>query len=197
MKKLFLLIILALSSSIIKAQDTLTMRSGENIIVKIIEVGSTEVKYKKVTNINGPMYSTLKSDLMLIRYENGSKDDFSSINIESPKSDEYQYNQGYNDATKYYKSYKLASTAVFFTSAFPLYGWFLGVSPALLLSSATPLDENLDYPDVNLMKNEQYARGYKTQAKNIKRKKIIRNYVSGLVTCIGLSGLMISALSPN
>ncbi len=197
MKKLFLLIILALSSSIIKAQDTLTMRSGENIIVKIIEVGSTEVKYKKVTNLNGPMYSTLKSDLMLIRYENGSKDDFSSINIESPKSDEYQYNQGYNDATKYYKSYKLASTAVFFTSAFPLYGWFLGVSPALLLSSATPLDENLDYPDVNLMKNEQYARGYKTQAKNIKRKKIIRNYVSGLVTCIGLSGLMISALSPN
>jgi len=197
MKKLFLLIILALSSSIIKAQDTLTMKSGENIIVKIIEVGSTEVKYKKVTNINGPIYSTLKSDLMLIRYENGSKDDFSSINIESPKSDEYQYNQGYNDATKYYKSYKLASTAVFFTSAFPLYGWFLGVSPALLLSSATPLDENLDYPDVNLMKNEQYARGYKTQAKNIKRKKIIRNYVSGLVTCIGLSGLMISALSPN
>ena len=197
MKKLFLLIILALSSSMIKAQDTLTMKSGENIIVKIIEVGSTEVKYKKVTNLNGPMYSTLKSDLMLIRYENGSKDDFSSINIESPKSDEYQYNQGYNDATKYYKSYKLASTAVFFTSAFPLYGWFLGVSPALLLSSATPLDENLDYPDVNLMKNEQYARGYKTQAKNIKRKKIIRNYVSGLVTCIGLSGLMISALSPN
>jgi len=197
MKKLFLLIILALSSSMIKAQDTLTMKSGENIIVKIIEVGSTEVKYKKVTNINGPIYSTLKSDLMLIRYENGSKDDFSSINIESPKSDEYQYNQGYNDATKYYKSYKLASTAVFFTSAFPLYGWFLGVSPALLLSSATPLDENLDYPDVNLMKNEQYARGYKTQAKNIKRKKIIRNYVSGLVTCIGLSGLMISALSPN
>ncbi len=47
------------------------------------------------------------------------------------------------------------------------------------------------------MKNEQYARGYKTQAKNIKRKKIIRNYISGLVTCVGLSGLMISALSPN
>ena len=60
MKKLFLLIILALSSSIIKAQDTLTMKSGENIIVKIIEVGSTEVKYKKVTNINGPIFSILK-----------------------------------------------------------------------------------------------------------------------------------------
>jgi hypothetical protein len=197
MKNLLLLITFAFSLSNIKAQDTLTLRSGENIIVKIIEVGSTEVKFKKVTNINGPIFSTLKSDLILIRYENGSKDDFSSIKIESPKSDENQFNQGYNDATKYYKSYKLAGTAVFFTSAFPLYGWFLGVSPALLLSSASPLDENLDYPDLNLMKNEQYARGYKTQAKNIKRKKIIRNYISGLATCVVLTGLMINALSPN
>jgi hypothetical protein len=173
------------------------MRSGENIIVKIIEVGSTEVKYKKTINLNGPIYSSIKSDILIIHYENGSIDDFSSLKIESSRSDENQFNQGYNDASKYYKSYKLAGTAVFFTSAFPLYGWFLGVSPALLLSSASPLDENLDYPDLNLMKNEQYARGYKTQAKNIKRKKIIRNYISGLVTCVGLSGLMISALSPN
>jgi len=195
MKNLLLIIVFACSSSIIRAQDTLTMRSGENVIVKIIEVGSSEVKYKKVTNLNGPIFSTLKTDLILIRYENGSKDDFSNINIESPKSDENQFNQGYNDATKYYKSYKLAGTAVFFTSAFPIYGWFLGVSPSLLLSSATPLDENLDYPDLNLMKNEQYARGYKTQAKNIKRKKIIRNYISGLATCAALTGLMISALS--
>jgi hypothetical protein len=195
MKNLLLIIVFACSSSIIRAQDTLTMRSGENVIVKIIEVGSSEVKYKKVTNLNGPIFSTLKTDLILIRYENGSKDDFSNINIESPKSDENQFNQGYNDATKYYKSYKLAGTAVFFTSAFPIYGWFLGVSPALLLSSATPLDENLDYPDLNLMKNEQYARGYKTQAKNIKIKKIIRNYIYGLATCAALTGLMISALS--
>jgi hypothetical protein len=197
MKKLLLLISLACSSSMIKAQDTLTMRSGENIIVKIIEVGNTEVKFKKVTNINGPIFSTLKSDLILIRYENGSKDDFSNIKIESQKTDQDQFNQGYNDATKYYKSYKLAGTAVFITSAFPIYGWFLGVSPALLLSSTSPLDENLDYPDLNLMKNEQYARGYKAQAKNIKRKKIIRNYISGLATCAVITGLMISALSPN
>ncbi len=197
MRNLLIILISTFLSNSIVAQDTLTMRSGENIIVKIIEVGSTEVKYKKTINLNGPIYSSIKSDILFIHYENGSIDDFSSLKIESSRSDENQFNQGYNDASKYYKSYKLAGTAVFFTSAFPLYGWFLGVSPALLLSSASPLDENLDYPDLNLMKNEQYARGYKTQAKNIKRKKIIRNYISGLVTCVGLSGLMISALSPN
>lgn len=197
MKNLLLVILIACLSIVSNAQDTLTMRSGDQLIVKVIEVGSTEVKYKKVSNLNGPIFSTLKSDLTMIRYENGSKDEFSNPKIESPKTEENQFNQGYNDATKYYKSYKLAGTAVFITTAFPLYGWFFGASPALLLSSATPLDENLDYPDVNLMRNETYARGYKTQAKNIKRKKIIRNYISGLATSAVLTGIIINALSPN
>ena len=61
MKNLLLLMVFAFSSSIIKAQDTLTMKSGENVIVKIIEVGSSEVKYKKVNNLNGPIFSTLVS----------------------------------------------------------------------------------------------------------------------------------------
>ena len=50
MKNLLLIILFASSSNFIKAQDTLTMRSGENIIVKIIEVGSSEVKYKKIAD---------------------------------------------------------------------------------------------------------------------------------------------------
>jgi len=52
------------------------MRSGENIIVKIIEVGSSEVKYKKIDNLNGPGFSIFKSELSMIQYENGSKDVF-------------------------------------------------------------------------------------------------------------------------
>jgi hypothetical protein len=55
------------------------MRSSENILVKVIEVGTSEVKYKKIDNLNGPIFSILKSDLLIIKYENGTKDDFSSI----------------------------------------------------------------------------------------------------------------------
>ena len=76
MKNLLLIIIFASFSNIIKAQDTLTMRSGENIIVKIIEVGTSEVKYKKIDNLNGPIFSILKSEVSMIQYENGSKDVF-------------------------------------------------------------------------------------------------------------------------
>jgi len=76
MKNLLLIILFASSTNIIKAQDTLTMRSGGNIIVKIIEVGSSEVKYKKIDNLNGPGFSIFKSELSMIQYENGSKDVF-------------------------------------------------------------------------------------------------------------------------
>ncbi len=77
MKYILLFILFICSSNIIKAQDTLSTRYGESILVKVIEVGTSEVKYKKLDNLNGPMFSMLKSDLLMIKYENGTKEDFS------------------------------------------------------------------------------------------------------------------------
>ena len=77
MKNILLFILFICSSNITKAQDTLSTRYGENIFVKVIEVGTSEVKYKKLDNLNGPMFSMLKSDLLMIKYENGTKEDFS------------------------------------------------------------------------------------------------------------------------
>ena len=77
MKNILLFILFICSSNIIKAQDTLSMRSGENVLVKVIEVGTTEVKYKKLDNLNGPVFSILKSDLLMIKYENGTSEKFS------------------------------------------------------------------------------------------------------------------------
>lgn len=193
MKNFLLFILFVCSSNIITAQDTLSMRSGENILVKVIEVGTSEVKYKKNENLNGPIFSTLKSDLLMIRYQNGSKDDFSSFKL--IKSDDGGYIQGHDDAIKYYKGYKVAGTAVLITSALPLYGLIVGSATAALVSSAEPSDENLDYPDLNLVKNEQYEKGYKIEAKHIKRKKALKNYLSGLAIQAGIFALMINALT--
>jgi hypothetical protein len=77
MKYILLFILFICSSNITKAQDTLSMRSGENILVKVIEVGTAEVKYKKLDNLNGPVFSMLKSDLLMIKYENGTSEDYS------------------------------------------------------------------------------------------------------------------------
>jgi hypothetical protein len=77
MKYKLLFILFVCSSNIIKAQDTLSTRYGENILVKVIEVGTTEVKYKKLDNLNGPIFSMLKSDLLMIKYENGTSEEYS------------------------------------------------------------------------------------------------------------------------
>jgi hypothetical protein len=159
------------------------MRLGENMLVKVIEVGTTEVKYKKLDNINGPVFSILKSDLLIIKYENGTKDDLSSIKKLEGKIVRIEdlFIQGQNDAILNYDGYKTAGTSVLLSTAIPFYGVFIGIAPALLCSIAEPKDENLGYPDLNLMKNEQYAKGYKQKAKQIKNKKVLRNYVSGIV----------------
>ena len=164
------------------------MRSGETILVKVIEVGTTEVKYKKLDNLNGPVFSLLKSDLFVIKYENGTKEDFSSIKKIEEKvvGVENMFVQGQNDAIIHYDGYKTAGTAVLLSTAFPGYGMLLGITPALLTLDADPKDENLGYPNLNLMKNEEYAKGYKQKAKQIKRKKVISNYVSGLKIQAGI-----------
>ena len=77
MKNILLFILFICSSNIIKAKDTLSTRYGENVLVKVIEVGTTEVKYKKLDNLNGPVFSMLKSDLLMIKYENGTSENFS------------------------------------------------------------------------------------------------------------------------
>ena len=184
MKNLFLFVLLACSFTIIKAQDTLTMRSGENIAVKVLEVGPSEVKYKKIDNLNGPNFTVLKSNLLMIRYQNGSKDDFSSIVNE--------FTHGQNDAITYYQGYKPAATGTLLTTIIPISGpgfsYYMFVQP----SSNPPRNENLGYPDNNLMNDQEYAKGYVQKAQQIKRKKVIKNFIVGIVLNLGLSMALLS-----
>jgi len=79
MKKL---IITLISSFLINflciSQDILTYKNGTETKVKVTEVTSSEVKFKKFDNIDGPLYSILKTDLFMIKYENGTKEVFST-----------------------------------------------------------------------------------------------------------------------
>lgn len=76
MKKLFLIGIILLCSCLTNAQDTIVKRNGDNILSKIIEISETEVKYKKFDFQDGPNFIENKSDIQLIKYSNGTKDEF-------------------------------------------------------------------------------------------------------------------------
>jgi len=57
-------------------QDSLVYKNGDELKVKVIEITSLEVRFKKYDNIYGPLYTILKTELTMIKYENGIKDLF-------------------------------------------------------------------------------------------------------------------------
>ena len=48
------------------------------ILSKVVEIGATEVKYKKFSNLNGPTYTIAKAEILVINYENGEKESFAN-----------------------------------------------------------------------------------------------------------------------
>lgn len=66
------------------AQDIITMKNGDEIQAVVQEVGIDDIKYKRFDNPNGPNYTLKKSEIFMIKYENGSKDVFNETATSAP-----------------------------------------------------------------------------------------------------------------
>lgn len=82
MRTKFLTLFLLLSIKLF-AQDVIVQKNGNTILSKVVEIGATEVKYKKFSNLNGPMYTITKAEILVINYENGEKESFSNAQASS------------------------------------------------------------------------------------------------------------------
>jgi hypothetical protein len=194
MKKLFFTIGLCTVISL-TAQDFITKKTGEDIKAKVLEVTTTEIKYKKFDNMNGPTFTISKAELLMIRYENGTKDMFTeSLNdIKTNLSDnavkqniEEYATTAMNDARTNYRGQNSGAGWVVFTTmiASPI----LGIIPAAACASKEPNDQNLNYKSQDLMKIQQYNNAYKTEAHRIKKKSVWTAYG------IGSAGWLVLAL---
>ena len=74
MKKYFLSLLFFSIAFISYAQDTLVKRNNQKIVCKVIEIGTTEIKYKTWDNLDGPIYDIKKSDVRKIIYQNGKEE---------------------------------------------------------------------------------------------------------------------------
>lgn len=74
-KFLLALIALVITCSIY-AQDVMIYRNGDELNVKVTEVGIDNIKYKRSDNPDGPAYEVRKNDLFMVKYANGTKDVF-------------------------------------------------------------------------------------------------------------------------
>ena len=85
MKTLLLLIIGFITSFSGFSQDTIFLKNESAIKAQVIEIGTAIIKYKKFDNKEtSPVYSIYKSEVRMIKYGDGSVDEFSIV----PKKEE-------------------------------------------------------------------------------------------------------------
>ena len=80
------------------AQDVIVMRDQSTVMSKVLEITSTEIKYKKWNNQDGPTYSVLRSEVVSINYENGEVERF----LDNSSSQQNNYQEDFRQTIKGY-----------------------------------------------------------------------------------------------
>lgn len=82
MKKSLTLLLLVILSSLSFAQDIIITKDKERIQAKIMEVSQDEIKYKKFTYQDGPIFSIDIDEVVTVAYENGEVEVYDEETIE-------------------------------------------------------------------------------------------------------------------
>lgn len=88
MKKLFLFVMLFVSITL-SATDVIVLTNSTRVDAKILEVSSTEIKYRKANSPDGPVFVLRVSEISAIIYENGEVQSFNQ-----PAQNNRAVNQG-------------------------------------------------------------------------------------------------------
>ena len=151
MKNVLIFVVLLSSTLSASAQDVIVKKDGSTILSKVIEIGTTEVKYKKWNNQNGPNYTISKSEVQAINYENGEKETFSEV--EASKPQQFNYNDYSSQmaesmaASNRLQREKLLSSAKSWRRAG---GWVWGISFAGGIIAGLCLDDTIGDSDAGL-----------------------------------------------
>lgn len=157
------------------AQDVIVKKDGSTILSKVLEVNTADIKYKKYSNQNGPIYTINKSDVMTINYENGEKDSFLS-NSESVGDNSSMSSGGYvnkkadsrnSDIIDFYRRiYKPTSKVKTKDKPASTYALIFGVTPSSIMSN-----EDIEMNFVrDIVKGPYYNRKHLVYYINLKNK---------------------------
>lgn len=138
MRTFLLLIVLVLLGGTAQAQDLLTKRNGEELLVKVLEISPNEVKYRRADNPDGPLISVWRTDMFMIRYANGTKELF------GPDGSIRSATSAASVSTPTSASATAPSVAA--TAPVPLSGWPSDAATMPVISNADPNDALLDEP---------------------------------------------------
>lgn len=184
----YILIFLSSAFCGLSAQDIIIKKSGEDIEAKVLEIKQSEIKYRRFDNLSGPIYIMPKSDIAVIRYENGQNEIFNKNEVATeaipPKNYEAEVEEevdmwleGKRDAQRHYQGQR--SGAGWTAATTIILSPILGLAPAIGCSLSEPSEGNLNYPSRKKMQNYDYYISYKKEAHKTKKRKVWTGYGIG------------------
>ena len=75
-------------SSLCFSQDVIITKKGEKISCKVLKVEQSQLDYKKISNLEGPTYSILKSNVASVTYKNGDVEVFTENEYSQDKKNQ-------------------------------------------------------------------------------------------------------------
>lgn len=93
MKQYLFMVLFVFCATHVSAQDVIVKKDGSTILSKVLEVNTSDIKYKRFSNQNGPTYTINKFEIMCINYENGETDEFKDNSSSHKPSDENKSSQ--------------------------------------------------------------------------------------------------------
>lgn len=79
----FISFVVFLCTMAVNAQDVIVFRNGDEVEAKVEEISSTQIKYKRTSNLDGPSYVSEKSEVSVIKYNNGEQEVFDAVPVSS------------------------------------------------------------------------------------------------------------------
>jgi len=80
---IFTMVFLAVGLYSVTAQDLIVLKNGDMIEAKVTEISPTEIKYKRYNNLDGPTIVVLATDVLSIRYEEGTTEVINNAPVSS------------------------------------------------------------------------------------------------------------------
>lgn len=128
MKKVLAIAFLLLTSYAY-SQDTIRTNSSQEIIAKILEINNDEIKYKKFSNINGPIYLLSKNEINSITYLNGEMEMFDNPKIKENRISEFEDVKLFKKITKNNNTVYIdsddANAIIHATNAIGIWGYWI------------------------------------------------------------------------
>lgn len=171
------------------SQDILTLKNGDEIECKVIEVNPDLVFYKIYAQEDSPLFSINIDDLFSMKLESGIKQVFHDLSSPStPKNSQKAFGEagipqkdcmdGAEESKAFYTGKNSGSGWVIATSI--LFSPLVGAIPAVACGFTPPENQNLNIPDpASFRSNVEYRNCYVKTATKTKQKKVFTSYAIG------------------